>query len=312
MNSQMEPAEQGVLGHLMALERGGMGQRDQHQSERLEMLKLRALSLRAKRDQLKQQTNAIKLMNNKNIDSQSESTQMTAVACAFGKHKILKDKISKDLPLQDDDDAGGFIEQQSLLTAWKLQLKDLQRAHHLIGGYDLVECKEGKSVCVSFHTAFEGVYLDTYNMELDLTRNVQISRHNIPPSLPLESFAKQNLQKNLKAFLQTLSQNLNALAGRRQQVSLVKELVGSVEVMESNQLCNILVLMCTAQGETPRAVLCTLEYRDLTQCLPTRVSIESEDKSLSESPQWKKNQSLLLDSPAHTALMTMRRMGSIA
>ncbi|KAK9959420.1 hypothetical protein ABG768_009548 [Culter alburnus] len=262
-----------------------MGQQDQHQSERLEMLKLRALSLRAKRDQLKQQTNAI---------------------------KILKDKISKDLPLQDDDDAGGFIEQQSLLTAWKLQLKDLQRAHHLIGGYDLVECKEGKSVCVSFHTAFEGVYLDTYNMELDLTRTVQISRHNIPPSLPLESFAKQNLQKDLKAFLQTLSQNLNALAGRRQQVSLVKELAGSVEVMESNQLCNILVLMCTAQGETPRAVLCTLEYGDLTQCLPTRVSIESEDKSLSESPQWKKNQSLFLESPAHTALLTMRRMGSIA
>lgn len=36
------------------------------------------------------------------------------------------------------------------------------------------------------------------------------------------------------------------------------------------------------------------------------------DKSLSESPQWKKNQSLLLESPAHTALLTMRRMGSIA
>ncbi|KAK7152585.1 hypothetical protein R3I93_010721 [Phoxinus phoxinus] len=286
MDSQMEPMEHGVLNHLMALERGGMRPQDQHQFERLEMLKVKALTLRAKRDQLKHQTDAI---------------------------KILKDKISKDLPLQDDDNAGGLIEmQQSLLTAWKMQLKDLQRAHHLIGGYDLVECKEGKSVCVAFHTAFEGVYLDTYNMELDLTRTVQISRHNIPPSLPLESFAKQNLQKDLKAFLRTLSQNLNALAGRRQQVSLVKELVGSVEVMESNQLCNILVLMCTEQGETPKAVLCTLEYGDLTQCLPTRVSIESEDKTISESPQWKKNQSLLLESPAHTALLTMRRMGSIA
>lgn len=90
------------------------------------------------------------------------------------------------------------------------------------GGYDLVECKEGKSVCVSFHTAFEGVYLETYNMELDLTRTVQISRHNIPPSFPLESIAKQILQKDLKAFLQTLSQKLNAFAGRRQQVCLLK------------------------------------------------------------------------------------------
>lgn len=92
----------------------------------------------------------------------------------------------------------------------------------LSGGYDLVECKEGKSVCVSFHTAFEGVYLETYNMELDLTRTIQISRHNIPPSFPLESYAKQNLQKDLKAFLQTLSQNLNALAARRRQVCLLK------------------------------------------------------------------------------------------
>ncbi|XP_016347090.1 centromere protein O [Sinocyclocheilus anshuiensis] len=286
MDGQVETMEQGVLGHLMALERGGMGQQDQHESQRLEMLKVRAVTLRAQRDQLKHQADAV---------------------------KILKDKISKDLPLDDADAAGGFIElQKSLLTAWRMQLKDLQRAHHLIGGYDLVECKEGKSLCVSFHTAFEGVYLETYNMELDLTRTVQISRHNIPPSFPLESIAKQLLQKDLKGFLQTLSQKLNALAGRRQQVYLLKELVGSVEVMESSQLCNILVLMCTAQGETPKAVLCTLEYGDLTQCLPTRVSIECEDKTLSESPQWKKNQLLLLESPAHTALLTMRRMGSIA
>jgi len=51
----------GVLNHLMALERGGMTQQDQHQSERLEMLKVKALTLRAKRDQLKRQTDAIKV-----------------------------------------------------------------------------------------------------------------------------------------------------------------------------------------------------------------------------------------------------------
>lgn len=50
----------GVLNHLMALERG-MRQQDQHQSERLEMLKVKALTLRAKRDQLKRQTDAIKV-----------------------------------------------------------------------------------------------------------------------------------------------------------------------------------------------------------------------------------------------------------
>lgn len=50
--------------------------------------------------------------------------------------QILKHKISKDLPLDDGDAAGDFTElQKSLLTAWKMQLKDLQRAHHLIGNF---------------------------------------------------------------------------------------------------------------------------------------------------------------------------------
>ncbi|KAI7805046.1 centromere protein O [Triplophysa rosa] len=275
--------QQGVLGHLMALERGGLARQDPHQSEKLEMLIVTAVTLRTKRDQLKRQVEDI---------------------------KILKDKIKSGLPL-DDDDEGPAELQRSLLTAWRMQLKDLQHAHHLIGGYDVVECKEGRSVCVCFHTAFEGVYLDTYNMELDMTRTVQISRHNIPPSIPLERFAKQNLQKDFKAFLETLSQNLNALAARKQQLSLIKELVGSVEVMESNQLCNTLVLMCKAQGETFAVVLCTLQYRDLAHYLPTHVCIESEDETLSESEQWKKNRALFLESPAHMALLTMKRMGSI-
>ncbi len=45
----------------MALERGGMGQQDQHDSQRLEMLKVRAVTLRAKRDQLKHQTDMVKV-----------------------------------------------------------------------------------------------------------------------------------------------------------------------------------------------------------------------------------------------------------
>lgn len=51
----------GVLGHLMALERDGMGQQDQHESQRLEMLKVRAVTLRAQRDQLKHQADAVKV-----------------------------------------------------------------------------------------------------------------------------------------------------------------------------------------------------------------------------------------------------------
>lgn len=92
----------------------------------------------------------------------------------------------------------------------------------LLAGYNLVESKQGKSVCVSFHTAFEGVCLETYFIEADLTCKVQISRHNIPPFIPLEKLAKEKLQTDFKGFLQTLNLYLNALAGRKQQIYLIE------------------------------------------------------------------------------------------
>ncbi|MEQ2213621.1 hypothetical protein XENOCAPTIV_017977 [Xenoophorus captivus] len=130
----------------------------------------------------------------------------------------------------------------------------------------------------SLATAYEGVYLDTYNLEIDLRPKVRITRHNIPPFIPLNNLAEQSdLQTGLRAFLDTVSQHLNAFAGRKQQLKLVKEQHKSVEVMESNLLCSILVLMFTVPKEkTP--LLCTLEYTDHTRCLPTRVHLDSEGR----------------------------------
>lgn len=197
------------------------------------------------------------------------------------------------------------------LMARRSQLKDLLHAHHLIGGYDVIKTRQGAGVCVSLATAYEGIYLETYNLEIDLKPKIRISRHNIPPFIPVNSLAEQsNLQTGLRTFLDTLSQHLNAFAGRKQQLKLVKELHTSVEVMESNLLCSILVMMLTVPGQKT-AVLCTLDYADHTRCLPTRVQFDSEDNELSDSPEWKKNCSLLMQTPVHKALTTMRRMGNI-
>lgn len=111
-----------------------------------------------------------------------------------------------------------------------------------LAGYSLVESNQGKSVCVSFRTAFEGVCLETYNMELDFTHMVQISRHNIPPCIPLEKLVKENLQSDFKGFLQTLNVYLNALAGRKQQISLIEVrqitfLSVSIYVYTENHAC---------------------------------------------------------------------------
>lgn len=76
---------------------------------------------------------------------------------------------------------------------------------------------------MSLATAYEGVYLDTYNLEIDLKPKLKISRHNIPPFIPLNNLAEQsNMETNIKAFLDLLSRHLNAYAGRKQQLKLVK------------------------------------------------------------------------------------------
>lgn len=91
-----------------------------------------------------------------------------------------------------------------------------------LGGYNIMKTRQGKAVCVSLATAYEGVFLETFNLEIDL-KTMRIIRHNIPPYIPLNSLAEQsNLQTNLRTFLDTLSQHLNAFSGRKQQLKLVK------------------------------------------------------------------------------------------
>lgn len=91
------------------------------------------------------------------------------------------------------------------------------------GGYNVTKTRQGKGVCVSLATAYDGVFLESYNLEVDLKPKLRISRHNVPPFIPLNSLAEQSdMQKDLRAFLDTLSQHLNAFAGRKQQLKLVK------------------------------------------------------------------------------------------
>lgn len=64
---------------------------------------------------------------------------------------------------------------------------------------------------------------------------------------------------------------------------MLQEQHKSVEVMESNLLCSILVLMFTVPKKTP--LLCTLEYTDHTRCLPTQVHLNCEGKVIAHSDE---------------------------
>ncbi|XP_023694897.1 centromere protein O [Paramormyrops kingsleyae] len=280
--------KEGVLRHLSMLEEESVllatRQKEALQQQtRVEELRSKLEKLRAQRDQLRAK-----------VKTTVSLQQLTSVV---DQENVEPQEESREESLQ-------LFQLKARLT----QVKDLLRAHHLIGGYDVVETRRGKGVCFSLATAFEGRYLETYNLEVDLARTIRICRHNVPPFIPLEKLAQQNLQEDIKAFLVTLSQHLNAFAGRQEQVRLVKELLqGSVLVMETNSLYSIVVLMCTVPGQKETEVLLTLEYGDPTQYLPTRVTFESEDKTLLESPQWKESQSLLQQTPVHTALLAWKK-----
>ncbi|XP_074465774.1 centromere protein O [Sebastes fasciatus] len=287
-------AAKGVLSHLSLLEVQARSRKAQpQQPSRVKELKAKAEALMTQRDQLKAE-----------IETHKSLQKLRA---SMDKQCTHEEEKEEEEEMDEDSENSQLLR----LMARHTQLKDLLHAHHIIGGYDIIKTRQGKGVCVSVATAYDGVYLETYNLEMDLKPTLRISRHNVPPFIPLNSLAEQsNMQTNIRTLLDPLSQHLNAFAGRKQQLKLVKELHKSVEVMESNVLCSLLVLMFTLPGEKT-AVLCSLDYSDHTRCLPTRVHIECDDKELPESPEWKKNRSLLMETPVHKALITMREMGNI-
>ncbi|XP_070698994.1 centromere protein O [Pempheris klunzingeri] len=281
----------GVLSHLTLLEAQARSRKTQpQQPSRVKELKAKVEALRTQRDQLKAE-----------IETHKNLQKMRASLDGRRTHEEEEEEMDED----------SENSQLLRLMARHTQVEDLLHAHRIIGGYNVIKTHQGKGVCVSLATAYDDVYLETYNLEMDLKPKLRIIRHNIPPFIPLNSLVEQsNMQTDTRTFLETLSQHLNAFTGRKQQLKLVKELHKSVEVMESNVLCSLLVMMLTVPREKT-AVLCTLDYTDHSKCLPTRVHFESEDQELPNSPEWKKNCSLLMETPVHKALTTMRKMGNI-
>ncbi|XP_068194646.1 centromere protein O isoform X2 [Antennarius striatus] len=280
----------GVMSHLSLLEAKTTGRKAQPvQRSRVSELRAEVEALSARRDNLKAEIETYKLQ----------------------KIRSLMDQQSTH---EDEEELGEDSEILELLRlmARHEQLKDLLYAHHIIGGYDIVKTHQGKGVCLLLTTSYQGVFLETYNLEIDLKPTLRISRHNVPPFIPLKSLEEQSsFQTDLRTFLDVLGQHLNAFAGRKQQLKFVKELHPSVEVMESNVLCSKLVMMFTVPTEKT-AVLCSLDYTDHTKCLPTRVVLESEDnEALPDSPEWKNFHSLLMNTPVHQVLITMKEMGII-
>ncbi|XP_038155451.1 centromere protein O [Cyprinodon tularosa] len=282
-------SSRGVLSHLSLLEAQTRSRQAPQQPSRVKELKAKVASLSAQRDQLKAEIQAHQHLQKLGpaVDKRQTNGEEEEIEVDFESSELLR------------------------LMARHSELSDLLHAHQLIGGYNAVKTRKGQGMCFTLTTVYDGVYLSSYNLEIDVKPRVRISRHNIPPFIPLDDLAmKSNLQTNIRAFLDTVSQHLNAYEGRKQQLNLVKKQHTYAEVMESNLLCSILVLMFTVPPKKT-SLLCTLEYNDLTRCLPTRVQLDCENQQLPESLPWKKNCSLLMEVPLHAALTAMKKSKNI-
>lgn len=279
----------GVLDQLSLMEAHTRGQRGQRRG-RVDRLKAKVEELKRQRDQLK------------------------AEVQVYQSIRTLRASMDSKPVHEEDENMDADSEKSDVLwlMAKRCQVADLLHAHRLIGGLEIIRTKQGKGLCVSVDTSYEGVDLGRYSLEFNTKPTLRITRHNVPPFIDLNKLTEQSdmAETDLKAFLHLLSQRLNAYAGRKRQLQLVKELHQSVEVMETNALCSLLVLMFTVPKKKTR-LLCTMEYLDHSRCLPTRVECQSEDPALPRSPQWRSNVVVLMDNPVHTALSSMKAVGHI-
>lgn len=94
---------------------------------------------------------------------------------------------------------------------------------------------------------------------MNLGSNLRICRHNIPPFIPLARLVKQsNMQTDVRAFLYTLSQYLNAYVGRKQQLHLIK-----VSEYQPSTLISEIEYSCYLSFAELKICVCLLNVREV-------------------------------------------------
>ncbi|XP_067884534.1 centromere protein O isoform X2 [Heterodontus francisci] len=146
--------------------------------------------------------------------------------------------------------------------------------HSLIQGIsaEVGEPSSGIAFCIS--TAYEGMYLESYYLNIQVQHPRKIVRHSIPAFIPLEQMARTYLQQDLRRFLDVLCDALNAYVSRRYQAEQLQErhtayLTGQVQ---RNFAYNLLKFQYSIRcGDTEQDVQVKLVYGDLDCCLPTGI-----------------------------------------
>ncbi|XP_023802980.1 centromere protein O, partial [Cyanistes caeruleus] len=139
-------------------------------------------------------------------------------------------------------------------------------------------------ISFSFHTSFEGSFLDSFRLEVSEFPDFRIRRHSIPPFIPLQLLARRFLPRQLREFLVLLFQHLNAFVARREQLRQLREEFSEFiqGIPSHNSLFNLLSFRYRIPGKIPRQFpefRARLRYRDPLRSLPSDVTVTTPEGS---------------------------------
>lgn len=275
----------------------------------LEMLEARSRSLA-----LQQQEG---LLQQERLAELRETVEVLQVRRDQLRAKIATGRVARQLEEEsdtdDEDEESLSPDEETLMAIMNARVINLQNMLqvHRLAGFDIKVACPGRAVCFTVYTAFEGIYLDTFCLDVDI-KQIQISRHNIPPHIPVAELAEQYLRQDIPTFLSMLSRHLNAYVGRKYQIDQIKEHFGGSVLIE-NTLCGVLILeYSTCCKGVEHKFIVALEYRDVTRCMPTKVTVTfTGEGSITVEKRQAQHCSLFQQTPAHTVLQMLKKKGHI-
>ncbi|XP_032880975.1 centromere protein O [Amblyraja radiata] len=170
------------------------------------------------------------------------------------------------------------------------------------------ELRDSSTMSVCIHTAYDGTYLDSYQLDMRLQQPRKLLRHNLPACIPLQQSAGELLQRDLPAFLEAVHGMLNAYVSRRYQLQQMQEHYDWTSQIRKNTAYNLLRFHYSVEdGETDKDIRVKLVYEDLNSCLPTGVTITctgAAEEGLQEKLE--RHRQLLLSQHLHRALESIK------
>ncbi|XP_056418977.1 centromere protein O isoform X2 [Hyla sarda] len=183
-----------------------------------------------------------------------------------------------------------------------LRLEEMEGAMEALWFTGISGKKTDNGICFCLSTAFEGQYLDSYYIQVHNLVKPLISRHSIPPFIPLGEITKSHLQSDMKKFLAVLSDHLNAFAGRKFQVDRLQDLsdIYIPDTLQRNSLNTVISFRYNVSiRDRTFCFSAKLLYGAVTSVLPTEAQVTCQENNKSAQEAATSHSSMFRSTPLH-------------